>query len=169
MKTLGKVVGVILICLVLVLVVLRITGLNPHERIPGLWLTGELVTTPVTDWSFVDQYQTDALQTRTWYLLPHSVTTNFVVHNGQVYLTSVFVPGTFPQDKRWTSNVARDPHVRLKFGNQLYDRILSHVTDPAELESLTEAAKTKYPVYRELGTASASDGSRLHLFQVLPE
>ena len=46
MKTLLQVVGVILVCLVLLLVVARITGLEPTTRTPGLWLKGELVTTP---------------------------------------------------------------------------------------------------------------------------
>ena len=67
MKMLLKIVGGILVCLALVLVVLRITGLNPHDRIPGLWLTGDLVTTPVTDWSFCDegsQYQSADCQSR---------------------------------------------------------------------------------------------------------
>ena len=64
MKMLLKIVGGILVCLALLLVVLRITGLNPHDRIPGLWLTGDLVTTPVTDWSFTDQVPTIKLQTQ---------------------------------------------------------------------------------------------------------
>ena len=58
MKMLLKIAGGIIVCLALLLVVLRITGLNPHDRIPGLWLTGNLVTTPVTDWSFTDKVPT---------------------------------------------------------------------------------------------------------------
>jgi hypothetical protein len=74
MKLLLKIVGGILICLALLLVVLRITGLNPHDGIPGLWLTGDLVTTPVTDWSSTDKVSTIKLQTQGRLLLPHSVT-----------------------------------------------------------------------------------------------
>ena len=59
MKTLWKIVGGILVCLVLALLVLRVTGLEPHERIPGLWLKGDLVTTPVDDWSFTDKIPDD--------------------------------------------------------------------------------------------------------------
>ena len=46
MKTVAKIAGAILVCLVLVLVVLRITGLNPigdtpgPRNYPGLWLSG---------------------------------------------------------------------------------------------------------------------------------
>ena len=67
MKTLK--VGAILILVILgvTLVTLRYTGLEPeyldlnqlraHHMIarPGLWLKGEVVTAPVTDWSFVNE------------------------------------------------------------------------------------------------------------------
>ena len=79
MKTLWKIIGGILVCLVLLLLVLRVTGLEPQERRPGLWLKGNLVTTPVADWSFTDKYPKIKIQTRTWYLLPHSVTISFVL------------------------------------------------------------------------------------------
>ena len=82
MKVLLKIVGGILVCLALVLVVLRITGLNPHDGIPGLWLTGDLVTTPVTDWSFTDEVPTIKLQTQSRFLLPHSVTINCLAYQG---------------------------------------------------------------------------------------
>jgi hypothetical protein len=165
MKMLGKIIGAILVCLVLALVVLKITGLDPKDRRPGLWLTGELVTTPIKDWSFVAQYPTDKVQTRSWYLLPHSVTTNFIVYNGQVYLTSLFAVGdSYPQSKSWTTNVVRDPHVRLKFGNQLFDCTLSVVTGPAEKAALFQAASKKYP---DLMASSASSGTTLYLFHAV--
>src|ERR1700722_10396801 len=121
MKTLVKIVGAVIVCLVLLLVVLRITGLNPTGDVPGpgnypgLWLSGTVVTTPVTDWSFATQYKTDKVQTRTWYMIPHSVTTGFIVYNNQLYLTSNFPKGRpFPDGKGWTKAVMRDPHVRIK-------------------------------------------------------
>jgi hypothetical protein len=139
MKMAAKIVGAILVCVALALLVLRITGFNPigntpgPGNYPGLWLSGQVVTTPVSDWSFATQYQTDKVQTRTRFLIPHSVTTGFVVHHGQLYLTSMFRAGMpFPQGKMWTSDVMRDPHVRLKFGEKLYDCVLSLVTDPNE-------------------------------------
>lgn len=173
MRTLAKIVGAILVCLVLVLVVLRITGLNPigdtpgPGNYPGLWLSGEVVTTPVTDWSFASQYKTDKVQTRTWYMIPHSVTTGFIVHNGQLYLTSMFAAGVpFPQGKRWVTNVMRDPHVRLKFGNNLYDCILSPVTDPDEKAAVLGPRAKRNP---QLIASNATNGPVMHLFHVLPE
>jgi hypothetical protein len=158
MKVVAKILGAILICLVLLLVVLRITGLDPKERRPGLWLSGTVVTQPVTDWSFANHYETDKVQTRTWYFIPHSVTTGFRVYNGQLYLTSRFAKGVpFPQGKSWDSNVMRDPHVRLKFGNALYDCILTHVTDPAE----------KAAVLGDTAASAEPDGAVMHLFHAV--
>ena len=146
MKTLLKVLGIIVIGLVLLLVVLSITGFGPHGNTPGLWLKGNLVTTPVSDWSFSDKFETANVQTRTWYLIPHSVTTYCVAYNGQLYLTSVYRAGlTYPHGRSWNENIVRDPHVRIKIGDQLYDRTLSYVTDPAERAGVIEAKRKKYP------------------------
>src|SRR2546428_356705 len=80
--------GVLVACLVMALGALNIVGLDPKERRPGLRLTGELVTRPVTDWAFTDKHPNIFVQTRSWYGLPHSVTTTATAHNGQLYLTS---------------------------------------------------------------------------------
>lgn len=142
MKALLKIVGGILVCLVLLLIVLRITGLNPHDRIPGLWLTGDLVTTPVNDWSFTDAVPTIKLQTRSQFLLPHSVTINCLAYQGGFYVTSTHPAGA---PRSWDQNVMRDPHVRIKIGDKLYDRTLVPVTDPAEKDAVLQIKAKKYP------------------------
>jgi hypothetical protein len=134
-----KVLGAVVVCLVLALLVLRVIGLDPHERIPGLWLRGDLNTTPITDWSFTDQFKTVKVQTNSWYLLPHSVTTFCIAYNGQLYLAT-----TRTDLKQWSRNVARDPHVRVKIGDRLYAGTLSVVTDPAEREGVLQARAKKY-------------------------
>ena len=141
MKKLLKVAGGILVCVALLLVVFRITGLNPHDRIPGLWLSGELVTTPVNDWSFLDSVPNIKIQTQSRFLLPHSVTINCLNYNGQFYVSS-----THPASgaRSWDANVIRDPHVRIKIGDKLYDRTLVLVTDPAEKEAVVRVREKKY-------------------------
>ena len=142
MKTLLKVLGGILVCVVLLLVVLRITGFEPHGLHPGLWLKGDLMMTPVTDWSFAEKARTLEVQTNTWYLIPHSVTISRVVYNGQLYLYSIYGEGgDYPHGRVWNNNVARDPHVRLKIGNRLYDCTLVRVTDSAEIAAVEGAEK----------------------------
>jgi hypothetical protein len=129
MKTLLKIASGIVVCVALLLVILRFTGFEPGAcpdpgaswtcRVPGLWLRGNLVTTPVTDWSFTDQYQNAKLQTTGPFGIPHSIGTYLVSYNGQLYLTSVYAPGLppYPHGRRWNENVARDPHVRIKIGD----------------------------------------------------
>src|ERR1700751_6312233 len=98
MRTVLKIAGVIVICAVVLLVALSITGLEPRQRTPGLWLKGNLVTTPITDWSFTDQVSTVEVQTRSRFLIPHSVTTYCVCYNGRLYLDSFYPPGVeYPQ------------------------------------------------------------------------
>jgi len=94
MKTALKIVGVVIGCIILLLLVLRVTGFEPREcptagisvmcRLPGLWLRGNPAPAPA-DWSFTDQYQTVKVQTRDRLMLPYSVTTYCVAMNGQLY------------------------------------------------------------------------------------
>jgi hypothetical protein len=167
MKIAAKIAGAIILGLALILVVLRIAGFNPigntpgPGNYPGLWLSGQVITTPVTDWSFATQYQTDKVQTRTWFLIPHSVTTGFIVYHDQLYLTSMFRAGMpFPQGKMWTSDVMRDPHVRLKFGDKLYDCVLSPVTDPKEIAAVLGSRAQP---------AASNGGGVMHLFHAVSD
>lgn len=136
MKTVSKALVGIIVVVALVVVIVRITGLNPNGPRPGLWLSGNLVTAPVTDWSFVNGYQTIEVQTSTWYLVSHSVTIFCVSHENHLYLQAI--------GKAWKRNVVRDPHVRIKVGNQLYDRVVAYVTDPAEFFGVEDSMVKKY-------------------------
>ena len=166
MKLLLKIVGGILVFLALLLVVLRITGLNPHDRIPGLWLTGDLVTTPVTDWSFTDQVPTIKLQTQSQFLLPHSVTINCVAYNGQLYVTSTYPAGP---PRSWVANVMRDSHVRVKIGDKLYDRTAVAVTDPHENAGRAPGQNEKISAAENSSECDGTCLSRRRLIRILHE
>ena len=172
MKKILKVGVLLIVVLALALVALRITGLDPQElegqelkaahdiTRPGLWLRGEVVTTPVSDWSFVDALPKFGpnknirvmIETRTPYFVPHSVTTAFWIGNGQMYVPSHqgCSPGldwdaclkvnqeynsineTFPKNKFWTANVFRDPRVRMKIGGKIYEMTMLLITNKQE-------------------------------------
>src|SRR5579862_5085540 len=157
MKVLKTSVVLIVVILAGTLLTLRMTGLEPeyldlnqlraHHMIarPGLWLKGEVVTTPVTDWSFVDKVEhpgrsinTVLVETRTPYFIPHSVRTMPFVRNGVLYIRSHQdrMDVQFPSDKSWTSNVARDPRVRIKIGDKLYEATMVLVADRAQAIAL---------------------------------
>jgi hypothetical protein len=173
MKTLLKIASGIVVCVALLLVILRFTGFEPGAcpdpgaswtcRVPGLWLRGNLVTTPVTDWSFTDQYQNAKLQTTGPFGIPHSIGTYLVSYNGQLYLTSVYAPGLppYPHGRRWNENVARDPHVRIKIGDNLYDRTLVYLTDPDERAAIIQNKRKKYP------QQIIKPGSYINIFHVV--
>jgi hypothetical protein len=160
MKRTFKIGGAVVVGLVvLTLFTLRLVGLEPGyidprseefnraNRIarPGLWLKGEVVTEPITDWSFVREElrgktgkdSTIQVETRTWYGIPHSVTIGGdLVRDGKLYIHAhsdrnrMAIP--FPNDKAWTRNVDRDPRVRLKIAGKIYKAIVVPVTDRSE-------------------------------------
>ena len=153
MKILKTAVVVIVVILAVTLLTLRVTGLEPeyldftalraHHMIarPGLWIKGDVVATPVTDWSFVSKMEhpgrslnTVLVETQTPYFIPHSVRTIPSVRDGRLYIRSHQdrMDVQFPNDKSWTSNVARDPRVRIKIGDKLYEAIMVLIADRAQ-------------------------------------
>src|SRR5688572_17109762 len=121
------------IFLVLMVALALFGCLDPRDRRPGLRLTGEVETAPVTDWSFTEGETEIFLETRTWYGIRHSVTVVCAVHDGALYVPSLYYDGgEFPDKRHWHRNVARDPRVRLEIDGRIYERRAVLVTDPAE-------------------------------------
>ena len=145
------------------LITLRMVGFEPRDRSAGFWVKGELVTTPVTDWSFSELVEEIYVETRTWYFVPHSVNTYCATYNGELYLFSAYYQGgEFPYGRLWNQNVLRDPRVRLKIGDQLFDRTVSFVTDAAEKEAVHQNFVKKYSEWTSPGIEN------VHIFRVLP-
>lgn len=156
MSKIGKFLLTVGILLCGALLTLRITGLDPEymdytteaytERgrmtYPGLWLKGELVQEPVTNWDWV--YDVDhpvrgntiMLETRTWYGIPYSVTILPTARGDKLYIggsaRDARLEREFPNYKQWWANVERDPRVRLKIDGKLYEMTATLVSDPAE-------------------------------------
>jgi hypothetical protein len=149
------------------LVVLRATGLEPADNgansRPGLWLPGEVVSSPIADWSFTDRVAHIMVQTRTPFLLPYSVTTNVFSRDRKLYLTATYSKGmVFPRSKFWTSNVARDPRVRLKIDGKVYEMVMVLIADRAEADTVLESKWQKYPEMRPRGSMD-----HIHVYRVL--
>ena len=159
MRALVKIVGSTIIVLVAVLLLVSVTGFEPKDcpptdrsfscKMPGLWLKGEPVTTPVTDWAFTDQIPQIKIQTQTPFLLPHSVTIWCAVYNGNLYVTSY-------RGRQWVENIIRDPQVRLKIADKVFDRTLSIVDDPAEKAAVLQAKGKKYPQWKVPAVSTAT-------------
>ncbi|MBT8354642.1 MAG: hypothetical protein KJO60_08975 [Desulfofustis sp.] len=142
------------------LVTLRITGLEPRyidpssaafvesgrTAWPGLWLSGEVVREPVTDWDWVYQVNHPVrgnsimLETRTWYGIPHSVTINPTARGERLYIggseQDFRLEKEFPKSKAWWANIERDPRVRMKIDGRIYEMTVALVADRAEVAQL---------------------------------
>lgn len=131
----SRVLGLLLLCSVLG------TGacIEPADRRPGTWLSGDVVTEHVDDWSFTDAHPEILIETRTAYWIPHSVTIVCAAKDGRLY-----VGARNPEGKRWVANVDRDPQVRLKIGERIYAGRLESIEDEGARERLFSAYAAKY-------------------------
>jgi hypothetical protein len=143
--------------------------IDPSERRPGLWLSGEVESAPVTDWSFTDATPQIYLETRTWYGIRHSVTVVCAAHDGALYVPSVYYGhGEFPDERHWHANVARDPRVRLQIGDRLYERRAVLVTDPAEWNGVLAAFTQKMPFWKDLAEKPEAERPKLIFMRMDP-
>jgi hypothetical protein len=154
---------------VAMLALLAVAGCEPKDRRPGLWLSGEVATEPVADWSWSDAHPEIFLETRTWYGIPHSVTVVCASDGARLYVPSLYRDGGgWPDAKRWNRNVARDPNVRLEIGGRLYERKAALVTDDAERERALAAFARKYPFWAELVAKPLAERPALAIVRMDP-
>jgi hypothetical protein len=129
---------------------LLLAACEPQDRRPGLWLSGDVAPTP-TDWTFVNDHQEVFLETHPWYGVPHSVTVVIAEANGKVFVPSIYdedIP--FPGTKRWNSNIAADPNVRLKVGDAIYEMTARPAENAAERREGFAALAAKYGFWQQL-------------------
>ncbi len=133
---------------------MSLVACEPEDRRPGLWLSGEPVAETVTDWSFTDDISKIFLETRTWYLVPHSVTVTCVALGDTLYVPTVYPrDAAYPEARLWNRNVVRDPRVRLKIGERVYERRAVLVEDPAKWSAILAAFARKSPARSPVGRA----------------
>ena len=97
---------------------------GPRLGIPGGELSGEVVTEPVDDWSFVDDLFVD-LETRPDD--PYSVELNYIVMDGRLYIDPA-------EGRTWLEYIRADPTVRVRFDGRVYPMKAVLVGRPGELE-----------------------------------
>jgi len=101
---------------------------GPFLLLPGGALSGEVVTEPVSDWSFVDDLFVD-LEVRP--SEPYSVELNYVIKDGTLYIDPA-------EGRRWLDYLRQDPRVRVRFGGQIYPGTAVLVGGPGEIEGFDE-------------------------------
>jgi hypothetical protein len=61
----------------------------------------------------------------------------------------LYVAADDADKKSWVANVARDPNVRLKIGDKVYEQKLVPVTDTATIASIDRGFEKKYEYEEE--------------------
>ncbi len=112
---------------------------NPQSSRPGFGLRGEAATTAPADWNFVNEHREIAIEVRTPYLLPHSVTIWCVAVDGKLYIAA-----RAPDTKRWPGWADRDPNVRLLIDERIYTARVSPLDDPSRIAPVRRAYASKY-------------------------
>jgi len=191
----SKIAGLVVLAIVILLIGLNFAIMRASPSVPanynnlrssfvrmyhgdlGFRLTGDLVTTPVTDWSFIDAIPTVQVETRTWYLLPHFVRTDIARNGPQLYLFSEYFaprPGEpdhrdeFPNARFWNRMVVRDPRIRVKIGDRLFPMRAYPLKDPNEIEVARQAFLDKYADVRKEQEQPESRRSKLYFFRLEP-
>ena len=107
------------------LILVSVVGCGgPFLIIPGGALSGEVVTQPVEDWSFVDSAFVD-LETRPDE--PYSVELNYFVKDGELFIDPA-------EGREWFVYLRENPLVRVRFDGKVYPLRAVLVGEPGELD-----------------------------------
>ena len=116
----------------------------PCNRTPGFMLLGEMQTTPVMDWRFVNDIPLCQIQVYAG-IMPHAVNLNcMATPDGRLYLSC-----SACETKFWGRHVEENAHGRLRVDGRVYRIVFSRVTDAAELDRAWAARVKKLQVYGE--------------------
>ena len=129
----------------------------------GPLVTGEMVTGPEPDWSFVRDVRVFELQ-----LLnpPRSRTLWIVEHEGKLYLNSNYMGGVRERLwKRWPGQAERDGRAIMRIEGKRYERNLVRIKTGPIVEGVTAEFTRKYGVVM---TPAEVEAEELWLFEMAP-
>ena len=116
----------------------------PCNRTPGFMLLGDMQTTPLTDWRFVNDVPLCQIQVYAG-IVPHAVNLNcMATPDGQLYLSC-----SACETKFWGRHVEENAHGRLRVNGRVYRIVFNKVTDAAELDRAWAARVKKLQVHGE--------------------
>ena len=129
----------------------------------GPLVTGEMVTGPEPDWSFVRDVRVFELQ-----LLnpPRSRTLWIVEHEGKLYLNSNYMGGVRERLwKRWPGQAERDGRAIMRIEGKRYERNLVRIKTAPIVEGITAEFTRKYGFVK---TPAEVEAEELWLFEMAP-
>ena len=159
---------------ILALLVVAIAGLAVAARFSdgpiaifagGPFESGELVSGPEPDWSFVRDVQEVEFQLLT---PPRSRTTWILYHEGKAYIPCGYMTSWWGKLwKQWPREAEQDPRIILRVGDQLYERKLVRIQDGPAIAPLLAEATRKYLPGTEIPPDVVSSG-QLWLYELAP-
>ena len=129
----------------------------------GELVSGELVTGPEPDWSFVHELPTIELQ-----LLepPRSRVMWIVDHEGKPYVVSAYMSSTIGRFwKRWPVQAERDGRAVVRINGKRYERTLKRIKTGPMVEGVAAELRRKY---RYRVTSADIDAGSTWLFELAP-
>lgn len=139
-------------------------GCGPIGPFPGGALDGPVGPAVVSDWSFADAVENAQLETRPDD--PHSVNTWFGAVGERLYVpTSMILGPKQPSGRSWVEHVAADDRVRIRLGEQVFERRARRVEqDSDEYEAARLAIEARY----DLAVADRDPERTVWLFRLEP-
>jgi hypothetical protein len=131
----------------------------------GPFASGERVTGPEPDWSFVRNVREVEFQ-----LLdpPRSRTTWILDHEGKAYIPCGYMTTWWGRLwKRWPHEAAKDPRILLRIDGKLYERRLVRIEDGPVVAPLLAELSRKYAGGREIPMDVVTSGY-LWLYELAP-
>ena len=131
----------------------------------GPFTTGELVTGPEPDWSFVRNIRevefqlVDPARSRVTWILEHE---------GKIYIPCGYMTTTWGKIwKQWPIEAVKDGRAILRLGNKLYERQLVRIEEGPLLAPLTAELSQKYATAGSIPVEAVTSGY-LWLFELAP-
>jgi hypothetical protein len=165
LRAAGGLLGLLLVLVVGLLVGARFAD-GPIVIIPGgPFTSGELVSGPEPDWSFVR----DVPEVEFQLLDPARSRTTWILHHeGKAYIPCGYMTTWWGKIwKRWPLEAERDPRILLRIGDALYERELVRVREGPIVEPLLAELSRKYAGGREIPMDAVTSGY-LWLFELAP-
>jgi len=147
----------------------------------GFTLSGEEVTTPVSDWSFASRPSGVTIQINPWWGIPYTIKTSIVASTDgkKIYIVSdYFAPpaggedlrGRFPEARGWNRHILRDPRIRVRIADKgIYNFLVYPLTDRKEIESVRRVFLQMVPSVREQFDGPEAQRPRVHAFGLIPQ
>jgi hypothetical protein len=169
MKSFVRVVGGLLVLLLVIVGGLLVGARFADGPIAiiagGPFTSGELVSGPEPDWSFVR----DVREVEFQLLDPaRSRTTWILDHEGKAYIPSGYMTTWWGKIwKRWPLEAERDPRVLLRIGDSLYERQLVRIQEGPSVAPLLAELSRKYAGGSDIPMEAVTSGY-LWLYELAP-